>query len=70
MYSTFEEAKAAAESIIEKKYDGDKMDCVITETKASKRARKVMFSFHFHGTDTNGEFVRTEYGEYMKRTSI
>lgn len=70
MYKTFEEAKAAAISVIEKLFNGEKMDCVVTESKLSKMARNVFYGFRFHDTDTHGEFVMLEDGTFQKRTAI
>ena len=43
MYKSFEEAKEAAMDVINKRYGGSKMECVITENKLSARARNVWF---------------------------
>ena len=70
MYTNFEEARAAAMNVINKKYDGDKMGCVITENKSSAKARKTWYGFHFYDKDINGEFVQLEYGSYSRMTAI
>ena len=70
MYKNFEEAKAAALNVIERNYNGDKMHCVITETKPTPRTNRRIWGFHFNDTDTNGEFVKTENGAYERRYAI
>lgn len=70
MYKTFEDAKAAAISVITKKYNGEKNGCVITENKTSKRAHNCFFGFHFNDTDTNGSFVQMEDGTFQKKVLL
>jgi hypothetical protein len=70
MYKTFEEAKAAAMNVINKKYDGFNNGCVVTESKKSIRSRTVSYGFHFNDTDTNGKFVELEDGTVQRRTEI
>lgn len=70
MYKSFEEAKEAAMDVINKRYDRNKMGCVITENKSSARARNVWFGFHFYDEDSNGKFLRLEDGTYCKKTAI
>lgn len=54
MYETFEDAKNAALRVINQLYNGEKMNCVVVETKEKK---KTWFSFRFNDTDTLGKFV-------------
>ena len=70
MYKNFEEAKEAALNVINKRYNGDKMGCVITENKLSARARNVWFGFRFYDKDSHGKFLRLEDGTYCKMTAI
>ena len=67
MYETFEDAAQAARRVINRYYAGDKMNCVIVETKTS---RGTWFNFRFHSTDTNGEWVNREHGVFERRTLI
>ena len=70
MYKNFEDAKAAAMNVINSKYNGDKMGCVVTENKLSAKAKKTSWGFHFNGKDSNGEFIRCEDGTYSRMTKI
>lgn len=70
MYKSYEEAKAAALDVIERIYGGDKMDCVITESKLSKRARYISWGFRFHDTDSNGKFVENDDHSYSRKYAI
>lgn len=70
MYKTFEEAKESAIATINNKYNGNKMDCCITETKLSKNSRKTSFNFRFYENDSNGKFVTNGDGTYSKYTRI
>lgn len=70
MYKTYEEAKAAALDIINRKYGGDKTGCVVTENKMSARSRSIWWGFHFYDADTNGEFIRREDGTYARNYAI
>ena len=70
MYKNFEEAKEAALNVINRRYNGNKMGCVITEKKLSAGARKTWFGFHFYDKDSNGKFLRLEDGTYCKMTEI
>ena len=54
MYESFEDAKNAALRVIDRFYNGKKMNCVVVETKGKKRT---WFNFRFHDTDTLGKFV-------------
>ena len=54
MYETFADAKNAAMRVINRLYNGEKMNCVVVETKGKK---KTWFNFRFHDTDTLGMFV-------------
>lgn len=70
MYKTYEEAKKAAIETINELYPDNKMGCVITETKLTKRSRKTFFGFRFHDIGTDGKFIQNEYGEYVKKTEL
>lgn len=56
MYKSFEDAKKAALDVVERIYNGDKMDCVVVERRGMGCNR---FSFRFYSSDTEGKFVPT-----------
>jgi len=70
MYKSYEEAKEAALDVIERIYGGEKMGCVITESKPSLRSRRVSWNFRFHDTDSNGEFLESSDHSYSRTYAI
>lgn len=67
MYKTFDDARRAALEVIERVYHGNKMCCVVTETKIP--GKPVFYGFRFHDTDTGGAFI-DRGGELVRCTQI
>ena len=67
MYETFTAAQNAALYVIKRYYEGNKMACVVVETKTRSGT---WFSFRFYETDTQGEFRRLPDGSQERRTRI
>lgn len=70
MYKNYEEAKAAAMDVINRHFNGEKLGCVVTESKLKKNSRYTFWNFHFHDEDTNGQFIQNEDGTWSRMFRI
>ena len=67
MYKTFEGARKAALDVINKRYGGEKMGCVVTENRLNGC---VWFGFQFCGEDSRGEFKKLDDDTETRSTRI